>query len=410
MSSHLSTKHSAQVVWLYYGDHLQHPFIRLASDALVEAGYSLCVIDGAPRSGELRYRHVALRLPLLRPTSGLRQRVWKFCGMVGGLAGMLFRALRARPQTIIATLPHAALVGWIVARALRRRLVYYPFELFGEQSGPVPRLMCAVEKLLLRRGVDAVITQNDARARVYRDERSARVAPTVVHNYKARRTVTRRGRLVEGLGLSASVDIVLYEGQLTGGRWLDRLIQAAEYLPSSARLVLMGERTPWWELHGGPLLANPRIAGQVLVASFVPHDQLLEYVADARVGIIIYDDAVRNNFYCEPGKLSDYVMAGVPVVCPDFPTVGPLVQRLGIGQSFAGSDPRAIAHAICQVLARPSEAWQPALTRASSILSWETQQAAFLQAVIGPEPAAVSASHRRRSEVARSAQGISSSP
>jgi glycosyltransferase involved in cell wall biosynthesis len=212
------------------------------------------------------------------------------------------------------------------------------------------------------------------------------------------------------LGLPASCDIVLYEGQLTEGRWLDRLIRAAEYLPAEARLVLMGERTPWWEVHGEPLLAHPRIAGQVLLAPYVPHDELLEYVADARVGIIIYDDAVRNNYYCEPGKLSDYVMAGVPVVCPDFPTVGPLVERLGIGQSFAGSDPRAIARAICQVLARPPEAWRPALTRASSMLSWETQQAAFLEAVIGPEPAVVSDFHRRRSDVAQPVEGVSSSP
>lgn len=410
MSDGLSTKHSARVVWLYYGDHLQHPFIRLASDALVEAGYSLYVIDGAPRSGQLCYRHIALRLPPLRPTNGLRERIWKFGGMLGGLAGMLYRALRARPRTIIATVPHAALVGWIAARALGGRLVYYPFELFGEQSGPAPRLMCAVEKLLLRRGVDAVITQNDARARVYRDERGARVNPIIVHNYKARRTVSRGGRLARELALSASDDIVLYEGQLTAGRWLDRLVRAAEYLPAQARLVLMGESTPWWDVHGGPLLAHSGLAGRVLVAPYVPHDELLEYVADARVGIIIYDDAVRNNYYCEPGKLSDYVMAGVPVVCPDFPTVGPLVEGLGIGKSFAGSNPEAIARAISQVLARPAEAWRSALTEASSILSWETQQAAFLEAVIGPEPAVVSDSPHQPSDVARSAERISSSP
>lgn len=296
---------------------------------------------------------------------------------------MLRQAVNLGPQCIIATLPHAALAGWAAAAHLGARLIYYPFELFGEQSGRVSAPLRWLERLILRRGIDGLITQNEARGRVYRDERGVRVAPVIVHNYKPRRASRRTGKLRRLLGLGDDVRIVLYQGQLVQGRWLDRLLQAAPALPSDARLVLMGEVFPWWQEHAEPMLRNPAIGDKVLVAPWVPHEELMDYVADADVGVIIYDDRVRNNYLCEPGKLSDYVSAGVPVVAPAFPTIEPVVRQFGIGQCFADGSPERIAEAIAGVLARPRHVWQPALERAAAELVWETQLPAFLSAVTG---------------------------
>jgi glycosyltransferase involved in cell wall biosynthesis len=371
-----------RVVWLYYGDHLRHPFIRLAADSLQAAGVSLCMVDRAPASGRTAYEH------LNRPM----QRSGRAAGKADGAATvgwMLQHALRAKPQCIIATLPHAALAGWAAAVFLNARLVYYPFELFGEQSGAVSAPLRRLERLILRHGIDGLITQNEARGRVYRQERGARVAPVIVHNYKPRRAARPTGKLRRLLGLGDDVRIVLYQGQLVHGRWLDSLLQAAPELPSDARLVLMGEAFPWWEEHGAPMLLDPAIGDKVRVAPWVPHDELMDYVADADAGVIIYDDRVRNNYLCEPGKLSDYVSAGVPVVAPAFPTIEPVIRQYGIGQCFADGSPERIAGAIAVVLARPRDTWQPALQRAASDLVWETQLPAFLSAVAGsaqPEP------------------------
>jgi glycosyltransferase involved in cell wall biosynthesis len=106
-------------------------------------------------------------------------------------------------------------------------------------------------------------------------------------------------------------------------------------------------------------------------------------VTDADVGVIIYDDSVRNNVFCEPGKLSDYISVGVPVVAPNFPTIGPVVQGRGLGLCFDGHSPEAIAATIAQVLAKPKSRWAPALRRACSELTWETQAPNLLAAVDG---------------------------
>jgi glycosyltransferase involved in cell wall biosynthesis len=135
----------------------------------------------------------------------------------------------------------------------------------------------------------------------------------------------------------------------------------------------------------------------LIVTEEVAHESLLSYVADADVGIIIYDDSVLNNYLCEPGKLSDYVLAGVPVVAPRFPTIAPIVERFGIGACFENGSPQAIAAAISQVLSRPREFWRPGLDAARKKLIWSTQAPAFIAAVTGRSSPASNA------DVARSA-------
>jgi glycosyltransferase involved in cell wall biosynthesis len=372
----IKARKQKRVVWLYVGDHTKHPFISLAAKSLIRAGYVLSVVDSAAQRGNLSYNHIPLTTPL------------KFHHVPYGYYSIRYflaslrHTLAKRPEIIIATLPISAAVGWLVAKLLGSRLVYYPFELYGEQDFPVPGIFKKVERQVLSRGINAIITQNEERARIYVQERRARVAPTIVHNYKPRQKVTRSGKLRSLLQLTPECKIVLYEGILYDGRCLDCLLRSVVYLPEETRLVLMGEKKTSWSVLE-LILDNPAIANKVLVAPWVPQADLLEYVADADAGIIIYDSHVRNSYYCEPGKLSDYVFAGVPIAASRFPTIEPIIRRYGIGETFASPEPVEIAQAINSVLSKPKDTWQPALERACQHLAWETQEAAFLKAVSG---------------------------
>jgi glycosyltransferase involved in cell wall biosynthesis len=297
---------------------------------------------------------------------------------------VLLTTVVLRPRIIMATLPMPLYTGWIAAKMLGARLVYYPFELFGEQAAPVSEILKQREIRVLSKGIDAVITQNEERAKIYTDERKARVKPVIVHNYKKRAAAIPTGKLRSLLKLPPHISIVLYEGILNKGRCLEQLVKAAAYLPGDTRLVLMGEKKlSWWTPVMEPLLKDPALAGKVLVAPFIPHENLLEYVADADVGILIYDSHSRNSLYCEPGKLSDYVFAGVPMAASRLPTLEPVIRRLGIGETFAAPTPQEIAQAINKILSVPKANWRAALEKAREELAWETQVPAFLRAVLG---------------------------
>ncbi|MCC7202792.1 MAG: glycosyltransferase [Nitrospirae bacterium] len=374
------------VVWLYSDDHLRHPFICIAAESLMNHGYSLTVIDKASEKAK-QYDHIPLYPPLLSESGNLISLLIKALQIVTYEMMALWRpfcnTLRRSPSLIIVTMPQMLVIGWIASRILRARLVYYPFELYGEQCAPARILVKRLERLILKRGIDGLITQNEERAKVYQDERGARVRPVIVHNYKPLREVTGSGKLRKSLKLSETDRIVLYEGMLVQGRWLDKLIQSATYLHPDAKLVFMGKDTPWWRESAGRLLTMPGIVEKVLVAPYVSQDELLSYVADADVGVIIYDDKVRNNYYCEPGKLSDYVIAGVPLIVPDFPTIAPVVRQHGIGAVFNNPEPEEIARVVNSVLATPKQVWQTALEKARKDLVWETQLPGFLMAISG---------------------------
>jgi glycosyltransferase involved in cell wall biosynthesis len=422
-----------RAVWAYDLEHLLHPFILLGVESLIEAGWDVTVVaadkaegarwrslDGfsyARREAAHRRIIVEARGPLAERAQALEQRrqgarSWaerallrlRISALDGWSAALKAFALarhftwekwliylrgflclaRLDADVMIASRPQAGVWACLVARARGMRFVYYPFELYGEQIIPPSKLVAALERLMLRHGVDAVVTQNSHRAAVLRDERGSRVEPLIVHNYK-RFAPARRptGRLRAELGIGPDMRIVLYEGMIVQSRWLEFLAQASLLLPPDVVLVMMGqEKLKWRKLYRKHLKA-PVAAGRLIFAPPVPQEELLDYVADADVGVIIYDDSVRNNVFCEPGKLCDYVCAGVPVVAPGFPTIGPVVQERGLGLCFEGHSPEAIAATLIEALGRPKARWRPSLEKARQELTWESQAPNLLAAVAG---------------------------
>lgn len=378
-----------RIVWLYEKSHLKQPFIRLGIETLAEAGCRVTLINMLNATlRDCAYHHVGL-LDRSRFT-WLNSRMLKQYGAYRAgviLPIVMFKhALRFKPDIVIATLPIGLTVGALLKRRIDCRLVYYPLELYGEQLSPFSHFLKWRERRVLRRKVDALITQNKQRAEVYLKERGARVAPTIVCNFKRSRNVTPNNKLRSLLNLSADRLIVLYEGMLTKGRWLDCLVQAARFLPEQAHMVLLGKidnKDRWWDHTIAELLKDPAIGSKVSIMPWVEPNKLMDYVSGADVGLIIYDNAFRNNYFCAPGKLSDYVLAKVPVVVPNFPSIGPLIEHYGIGASFDTPEPRDIARAITRVLDFSKTECHDALDRASKELIWESQAPQFLTAVLG---------------------------
>jgi glycosyltransferase involved in cell wall biosynthesis len=301
--------------------------------------------------------------------------------------GGFFRLMSLDAEVMIASRPEAAVWACLTAKLRGMRFVYFPFELYGEQITTPNPLVAWLERVMLRHFVDAVLTQNDCRAEVLVKERGSRVTPLLVHNYKPIHSQRRqRGRLRAKHAIPAKTRIVLYEGVIVDGRWLEFVAQSVLHLPEDVVLVLMGqEKMKWRQVHAAEI-KQALASGRLILSPPVPHDELLDYVADADVGVIIYDDSVRNNVFCEPGKLSDYISVGVPVVAPNFPTIGPLVQDRGLGLCFDGHSPEAIAATLKAVLDKPKSRWATALRRACSELTWETQAPNLLAAVEGDRP------------------------
>ena len=294
--------------------------------------------------------------------------------------------LSIEADVIMASRPEAAFWAGLAARLRGLPFVYYPFELYGDQFAKPNPIVAAGERIVLRRFASGLVTQNEQRADIYVGERRARATPVVVRNFK---TAIWNPHHPEQVGClraqnPALMDkrIVLYEGSLIDGRWLDRLAQSVLHLPDNVVLVMMGREGAHWLEQAASWLEAPLATGRLLILPPVSHEELPGWVVDADLGVIIYDGAIRNNFFCAPGKLGDYISVGVPVLAPNFPTIAPLVNDLQIGICFEGSSPEDIARAIAKGLERPREAWAPALERACRQLTWESQFPSLLDVVM----------------------------
>ncbi len=441
----VSAPRKKRIVWAYDREHLQHPFIMIGLGTLSQAGHEVIVV-ASDLAEEKSYRSCdgysfAKRADAIdcvtrycRDVMAPRERAWfekikkikkrqrletfssrqaatlyvqrKMLTSVRHLSfyirKLLMGAARwkrdtvdtwtvylrgcravyaAKPDIVISSRPQAAFGALLAARFRRSRFVYFPFELYGDQAAPSSALIAWAERVVAKRA-DALITQNVARAEIFTIERKARHAPIIVHNYKPARKVKDKGKLHKALNLPGK-RVVLYEGLLMESRWLDRLAQASAYLPDDTVMVFLGkEITKWRERHAEIL--EPLIeSGRLVILSSVLHEDILDYVADAEVGVVIYDDSVRNNYFCEPGKLSDYIAAGVPVIAPAFPTIRPVIEEYAIGECFTGHAPEAIAAAVQTVLRRGKASYADALAKAACELTWETQAPVFLKAVTG---------------------------
>jgi glycosyltransferase involved in cell wall biosynthesis len=126
--------------------------------------------------------------------------------------------------------------------------------------------------------------------------------------------------------------LFIFIGGFIAGRGLEDLITAWSRVDKRARLLLQGPdgsfKTEMMELARSLGLFGDRI----LFPQAVETTELVSAARQADVGIIPYAASSINNRYCSPNKLSQYMAAGLPIVCNhDLEFVRSIVVENGLG-------------------------------------------------------------------------------
>lgn len=262
----------------------------------------------------------------------------------------------------------------------RIKVVYDAHEYESNQVPNQSRLSIKLLQLLeggLIRFADAVITVSEGIAREY-----ARLyvieKPTLVLNCPLYQEVEKKDRFRERFGISPEATIFLYQGGVSGGRGIERILDTFASLADPRLVVVV--------MGYGPLVglveAYAAKYDNIFYHPAVAPEGLLEYTASADCGLCLIEDSCFSYRYCLPNKLFEYIMAGLPALVSGLPELKGLVIEEGIGEVIDKDDCEGLAEAIERFKDLDRSRLRANLLRTARKYCWEEQETA-LAAIYG---------------------------
>jgi glycosyltransferase involved in cell wall biosynthesis len=205
--------------------------------------------------------------------------------------------------------------------------------------------------------------------------------PVIVRNLPMFRTIARTEKLREYFHLPKSVHVALYQGNLAPDRSLDKLVYAAHSLPENVVIVILGRGPSQEPLKR--LIAEEGVESRVLMAPFVPYQELLSWTASADLGLILYNpDFSENVRMCLPNKLFEYAMVGLPVLASPLVAVNEIMDQYQFGRVAQRLDPASFGQEIgvmANDTAGLAEMRRNALVAVREHLNWEMEQRTLIE-------------------------------
>ena len=147
------------------------------------------------------------------------------------------------------------------------------------------------------------------------------------------------------LGLSKDSKVILYQGDVSFDRNLNRFIDSLQHLPPNFVFLIVGD---------GPALNQIKQTyrqfiydGRLICTGRVENHLINNYTRLGDIGIISYPFDGLNNIYCSPNKIFEYTQHGLPVLATSQPTLNSMISDFQIGKCIRkDADYSAVANTI----------------------------------------------------------------
>jgi glycosyltransferase involved in cell wall biosynthesis len=109
--------------------------------------------------------------------------------------------------------------------------------------------------------------------------------------------------------------IILYQGAVNEGRSFETLIPSMQWV--NAGLLICGDGN--FMEQAKKLVAKHGLQQKIIFRGKVPPAELKFITRSACIGITLFDDTGASNYYSLANRFFDYIHAGIPQVCVDYP-------------------------------------------------------------------------------------------
>ncbi|MEO0073425.1 MAG: glycosyltransferase [candidate division WOR-3 bacterium] len=351
-------------------------FLHREATSLAAAGYQVTLIglhDTNPLPQELPVKIVPVPVQRLGRKPGLVRTVVQI-------------ASTEQAQVYHCVDPWALSVGLSFKRRNPSvKLVYEATEWFARAQMerpdlplPLRWLACRwVERLEHRAKLDAdaIIDTNATRARRFNN---ARCPVVLVPNYPRRED------------LPAPVEerepCLAYTGLISRHRGFDvllRALAAVMHTHPELKLRVAGGFDPRDSLEAWTqwFAEENRLSPNLELLGWLPYAEMFRAVSSCMAGVILLQGTRTNDYTGQPNKLFEFMGAGLPVICSDFPEMGTIVRRHQCGWLVNPADVMAVATAISELLADPAAATARGLAARAAVLTnytWDVAEKELL--------------------------------
>jgi glycosyltransferase involved in cell wall biosynthesis len=359
MSSAKQINLNPSVLMIVLNSVLHDSRVLREANSLMSSGYKVHIIgmqdkknDSMKSNVHVELIHVWTRDILPKNIIGWLIKYFEFC------VKAIIKIIQLKPDIVHAHDLNTLFPAYIGCLLTKSKIIYDSHELFTERGkfsyNLINKMWSLVEKKLLHK-VSAIIAANKSRARIMKSDYGAPYLPTVIMNIPSVQFISRSCIFQDyiknrGLKNIDQKEIVLYQGGISHNRSLDLLIRSVKSWNQKALLILMGYGDRSYINRLKNLIFELGIQQRVFFHPAVPSHKLLQYTASADIGIVIYKNNCRNNYYCAPNKLFEYAAARIKIAGCDFPEVKGMLEKFGIGYTFSPDSEKSIANCINRLL------------------------------------------------------------
>ena len=269
----------------------------------------------------------------------------------------------SRPQTMLAQ------IVLVVIRKTKLRglqIIYYPYELYGQQYNKYNELILRLEKLFVRKFYDAIVVPSSGRLDYYKSI-NPNIRGCVVRNFK-RFIPTEKVDLKRSDGYN-----LVYLGLLDYGRRIEEIIARLELLPPRVKFTLLGRVRKQWLSDNQDNIKHWSTLGKLELVEEVPESQVPRQLSMHDIGLISYDETCLNNILCAPAKVTDYLHADLPIIAPNLQGMREISQLNSNIELYDSSDLSSLFAALTRVLLKLDARPAGSISETSSILNWDNE-------------------------------------
>ncbi|MEO7264717.1 MAG: glycosyltransferase [Ferruginibacter sp.] len=202
------------------------------------------------------------------------------------------------------------------------------------------------------------------------------LAEIFAKNYGHTYSVIRSISVYEPIEASQREKFILYQGAVNEGRCFEWLIPAMQNVP--AILVICGDGNFMGQAK--ELVTNNGLQEKVEFKGMLLPAELQLYTRKAWIGITLFEKNGESNYYSLANRFFDYIHAGLPQLCVDFPVYKEINEIYDVAVLIQNISPGEIAEKI-NLLLHDDEKWQQLhrnCLMAAKTLNWQEEEKKLL--------------------------------